>query len=730
MLQKLIAPLALLSKKVFLTSILLISCIIATGQITINTPTLGFSQVCASTTFNSYNLSFSFSPISNLGSGNVFSVELSNASGSFASPTILTTSTASTSPVNVSFSFPTDVNGTGYRIRIKSSNPASVSPSSTSFSANYAEYNQPFTINNNVSTQAVCSTSNFSLSIDSGVNSPLNFSELTYRWYRNNVIITGQTSSTIPITQNGNYYVRVEYGSCLLNAYSNVVTVSITQSETLTINSQGNSTMICPSTGLLLSSLIASSGYTYQWYKDNILIPGATNQTYNATLLGNYHLIASNTACNITSNILMLTEDNINASLDSGDEINLIPGQTKVLNCTTNATNPSYTWFKDNVLLNGETTSSLTITETGIYKVIVKQNTGCTILKEVTTSVTAPSTYNLLIKNSTSYAACQNTTETLTIDTFEATSNLGTVPVASNIAVTYKWFKNNVEIIGANTNSHIINTFLDNGTYYVEATLINGEKIISNTINVKLLIDETLNISSDGSQLCNTNTQVTLASSVTNLIYSYKWYKVEEDTVLGTNSSYNATENGSYYLTISLYGCDLSSNIVSVEAIDESILITNYEENIEINEGDEITITVSGVDSYEWYIDNLLVNSTDEMTINEEGEIQLKALLNGCEIIRNFTISFKPEFFNTVIPNTITPNNDGINDTWIITEEFAYQNNVEIIIFSSNQQIIYQTKEYQNNWPFEPLNKNNRVFYYKIIRDNSTIQQGTLSVIQ
>ena len=733
MLQKLIAPLALLNKRVFLTIALLISCIFASAQITINTPTLGFSQVCASTTFNNFNLSFSFSPASNLGSGNVFTVELSNASGSFSSPTVLTTTTLSTSPVNVSFPFPTNVNGTGYRIRIKSSAPVSTSPSSIAFEANYAVYNQPFTINNNVSSQAICSTSNFSLSIDSGSNSPLNFSQLTYLWYRNNTLISGQNSATLPITQEGNYYVRVDYGSCSFVpsnlSKSNTVSISIIQSETLTISSQGNSTSICPSSGLLLSSMIAGSGYTYQWYRNNVLIGGATNPTYTAIQEGSYTLAASNTACNITSNALVLTENSFTLSLDSGAEINLLPGQTKTITCTTNAVSPTYKWYRNNVLLAGQTASTLAINQTGTYKVIVTQNSGCVFEKEISTLVSAPTSYNLSIIHSNSYVACENNSETLTIDSFNAISSLGTTAVPSNIGVTYKWFKNNVEIIGANTNSLTVSNYLENDTYRAEAKFTDGQTISSNNLDVKLKIDETINLTTVGI-LCNTNTVVTITSSVTSSIFTYQWFKDGEATVLGTNTTYDATEEGNYYLTISFFGCELNSSLIAVETINETILVTNYEEEIFINEDEEITITASGVDSYEWYIDNTLESSTNEITINQETSIQLIAQIGGCEITRDFIVLLQPKMFSSVIPNTITPNNDGRNDTWIITEEYAYQNDVEIVIFSSNQQIVFKTNDYQNNWPLEPIAKNNKIFYYKILKNNSTILKGTISVIQ
>jgi gliding motility-associated-like protein len=704
---------------------------LATGQITINTPTLGFSQVCASTTFNTYNLSFSFSPVSNLGSGNVFTVELSNASGSFASPTILTTSTSTTSPTSVSFSFPTNVNGTNYRIRIKSSSPVSTSPSSIAFSANYAVYNQPFTINNNVSNQAICSTSNFNLSVDSGPNSPLNFSELTYRWFINNNLISGQTSSSLPITQAGDYRVEVDYGTCsqALNSYSNVVSVTIIQSETLTISSQGNATSICPSSGLLLSSMIASSGYTYQWYRNSVLIPGATNATYIATQEGNYSLKASNTVCIIDSNVLTLTENTFSVSLDSGAEINLLPGQTKTLNCTTTAVNPTYTWYKNNVIIPSQTSNSLNVTETGTYKVIVKQNSSCVIEKEASTLVSAPTSYDLTIKHSSSYTECENVTETLTVDVFEAESSLGTVTIPNNIGVTYKWYKNGVEISGATSTNYTVSGYIDNDVYSIEAIFVDGQTISSNTLDVRLKIDEDIALTANGI-LCNTNPSISINSSITDLIFDYEWFKDGEANVLGNNTTYDATEPGNYYLTISFMGCELSSELITIETIDENIIVTNYDEEIFMHEGEEITITATGGDSYEWFIDSVLESSTNEIVITQETDVQLVAQVNGCEVVKNFTVLLQPQVFNLVIPNTITPNNDGKNDTWIITEELAYKNDVEIVIFSSNQQIVYRTNNYQNNWPLDTIAEKNKVFYYTILKNNSILYKGTISVIQ
>ena len=57
------------------------------AQVVISTPSLGFSQACASPSFNTYNITFSFSPEGNLSSTNQFIIELSDATGSFSSAT-------------------------------------------------------------------------------------------------------------------------------------------------------------------------------------------------------------------------------------------------------------------------------------------------------------------------------------------------------------------------------------------------------------------------------------------------------------------------------------------------------------------------------------------------------------------------------------------------------------------------------------------------------------------
>ena len=61
----------------------------------------------------------------------------------------------------------------------------------------------------------------------------------------------------------------------------------------------GNKTSIC--TGESITLGISVTADSYQWYKDDVLIPGAVSQTYVATLAGNYKVQIVSGTCSATS---------------------------------------------------------------------------------------------------------------------------------------------------------------------------------------------------------------------------------------------------------------------------------------------------------------------------------------------------------------------------------------------------------------------------------------------
>ena len=103
------------------------------AQMGIGTPNLGYTRACASASFNTYNVTFAFSPEASLTPTNQFMVEMSDATGNFSNATVVYTSdpgAVTSSPATLNFAIPDTSAGEGYKIRIKSTGPVASSSSS------------------------------------------------------------------------------------------------------------------------------------------------------------------------------------------------------------------------------------------------------------------------------------------------------------------------------------------------------------------------------------------------------------------------------------------------------------------------------------------------------------------------------------------------------------------------------------------------------------------------
>lgn len=120
----------------------------------------------------------------------------------------------------------------------------------------------------------------------------------TYQWYRNAAIISGATNPTYTATLAGNYTVKVSAGSaCEVTSASIPVTVNASPNAVITA---GTATSFCEGGNVNLSAS-TGAGYTYQWYRNNVLITNATQQTYSANTGGAYTVVTTVATCSRTS---------------------------------------------------------------------------------------------------------------------------------------------------------------------------------------------------------------------------------------------------------------------------------------------------------------------------------------------------------------------------------------------------------------------------------------------
>ncbi len=114
-------------------------------------------------------------------------------------------------------------------------------------------------------------------------------SGLTYQWSNTMGNIAGATSSSYTTSLKSNYKVTVTNS----NGCSKISSGSKLKNYTVQVGITNTGSLnICNSGSVTLNAKIVS-GYSYQWYKENGAIPGATGTSYVATQAGVYKYLAT-----------------------------------------------------------------------------------------------------------------------------------------------------------------------------------------------------------------------------------------------------------------------------------------------------------------------------------------------------------------------------------------------------------------------------------------------------
>ena len=173
---------------------------------------------------------------------------------------------------------------------------------------------------------------------------------------------------------------------------------------------------------------------------------------------------------------------------------------------------------------------------------------------------------------------------------------------------------------------------------------------------------------------------------------------------------------------------DTSDFTSSIDALEENIL-----------EDEFLLVTVTTTANnpeFIWYLNDTIIPSaiSSSYDVRETGDYKVTvSQTTGCVISDEFlfkVITPFPDVSN--IPNLISPNGDGINDTWIIPMEYVSGSNTEVLIISAQGKIELRTNEYQNNWPERDLEFTNvnPIYYYIITTSDGQSKKGTLTVVR
>lgn len=541
----------------------------STGLTTITTSPVSPLSFCKGTLLN---VSYTVDAAAN--AGNIFTAQLSNSSGSFASPVNIGTLTSTTAgTINCQIPVGT-ATGTGYRIRVISSNPSVIGSINNS---NLTVSSDPTPTISGATT--FCSGSSTTLSAGAGYSA--------YLWS------TGATTQGINVNTTGTFTVTVTNSSgCTGSA-----TAATTANANPTPSISGNTTF-CQGSSTTLS---AGSGYSaYLWSN------GATTSSINVSTAGTFTVTVTN-ASGCTGSTSATTTVNSNPTPSISGATSFCLGSSTTLSAGVGFS--AYLWS------NGATTSSINVSTAGIFTVTVTNASGCTGSTSATTTVnplpvaTITPSGNISTCNSSQLlnagtgigfnfqwrlnsnnilgATADNYTATVsgnydvvvTLAGCSATSSqsiltLGTgspqitangstnICAGSNVqlsapagASSYQWYRNNVAL-GTSVNQNYYASSA--GQYYCKVTgTCSGN---SNVIVVSVINNPTPTISSSTSLSFCVPGYVTLTAN-TFAGVNYQWQFNSVDIPGATSQIYNATQAGGYRVIETANGCVKSKSI-------------------------------------------------------------------------------------------------------------------------------------------------------------------------
>jgi hypothetical protein len=405
------------------------------------------------------------------------------------------------------------------------------------------------------------------------------------QWYDGVTLLAGQTNQTYVATTSGNYNVVVSALGCpSAPSASTSVTVNPlpgtpTISGTLVFCTGGNTTL--------------SSDYTTgnQWYVGNVLISGATNQTYIATAAGSYTVtFTDGNGCTSAQSAPAVVVVNspppvptISATTNgTGTQDQACPEQPLTLTATS-AGATSFQWYQANNTLNGETNATYQATGVGPYFVTATAN-GCTTVQSAGYAVQNPTPHAAFLTAAGPTTFCAG----------------GSVQLQSNSATGIQWYLDGNPLPNPNNQNRTVSV---GGTYTVILNALGCHAQISNSIVVIVNpLPAAPTATPGGPTTFCAGGSVTLTSSVAS---GNQWLLNGNPIGGATNQTYPATASGSYTVTTtdgnSCTSAASNAVAVTVNPLPATPTITPGGPTTFCT-GGNVTLTSSAASGNQWYL--------------------------------------------------------------------------------------------------------------------------------
>jgi hypothetical protein len=416
-----------------------------------------------------------------------------------------------------------------------------------------------------------------------------------YKWLRNGAVVTGASDTLYTAYTSGTYSVRV-YNTCSTDSVtSQAIAVHVLSIPDTPRVSVSGPLSFCNGSSVTLTSSAAAN---YQWYRDGVLISGATAQSYIAMQPGNYRIYTNNScstnasapvSVSVSSSPAVLTTPVIRALGDT----TLCQGNSVRLN-TASVTGVVYTWLRNGTVIPGASDTLYVAKAAGNYAVrLYNVCNGDSVSSRIVsiTVLNIPDTPTVSVSGPLSFC------------------NGGSVTLTSSSAGNYQWYRDGEFIAGATEQSYIA---MQSGNYRIytsNSCSTTASVPVSVTVSSSPAVLTTPVIRAVGdTTFCQGNSVRLNTASVTGVVY--KW--LHNATVIpGANdTSYVANVAGNYL--VRLYN---ACNTDSVSSRTLSVTILNIPDTPRVSvsgpltfcSNSSVTLTSSAAGNYQWYRDAVLI---------------------------------------------------------------------------------------------------------------------------
>jgi gliding motility-associated-like protein len=468
------------------------------------------------------------------------------------------------------------------------------------------------------------------------------------------------------------------------------------------------------------------NNYQYQWQKDGINIKDAEANILRVTEAGEYTVsISYKTGCSGSSE-----SQKTLVSVKPGDKFKINPDKLEVCDTPTGVplniekigggtfvtTNFSYLWTrnnrKDTIKIPKPFIQAM---QTGKYVVNMNQISGSGLAEcqyELETDITINSLPEAILTNLTGKKViCEG----------------DSIPIKASVNTgnQYEWFKDGVSVLKT-TNSRF--PVLKTGTYKVEITDAKTCKKMSDTLKLKVnpltpvRFDTIYPSCGTGGNRIDLKPYVQPFDAVKGVFTGRG--------VSGTVYSPLLAGFGPSPITYTYtneFGCDTKESRIAFVDLTPKVRLGN---DITIFRGDTVTIKSTITGSYK---NDLVVSWSPTVGLNSSTigrpvaspsattvyVLNAKSLSSNCTNQDTIVVIVKTKI---LIPTGFTPNEDGINEAWVLEGIEDYPN-AEVKIFNRWGGEMFSTKNYQNN-PFNGKKDNSALpmgTYYYVIKTGDDV---------